>query len=183
MRCNAESILSTLRIVGECLPDSNREIVSCRTPASRANSCCEIPSERRCSMILRAIETRAYSTAGRLPLASGFGNAGRPAHEGDIFLSLSPPPTKNSASAGRTTTGQVDRHHGLLITNAKTDQILSAKVEYLSRYFLKYQFSAVDFHARELKYAVLAWTENDDCRAHAKLESRFVPETRPFHGR
>ena len=35
---NARSIFSTVRTVGECLPDSSRERVSSRTPASRASS-------------------------------------------------------------------------------------------------------------------------------------------------
>ena len=100
-RCKAASILSTVRTVGECFPDSNREMVSCRTPASRANSCCETPSARRCLMILRASDTRAYSTAGQLPLASGSGNSGKSASSSIASVTLSSPPAESWGSAGR----------------------------------------------------------------------------------
>ncbi len=55
---NARSIFSTVRTVGECLPDSSRQRVSSRTPASRASSAWVNPSAFRCRMMSRAIEAR-----------------------------------------------------------------------------------------------------------------------------
>jgi Tetratricopeptide repeat len=78
-RWSARSIFSTVRTVGECLPDSSRESVSCRTPASFASDCCVSPSAFRSVTMLRATDTRANATAGRWPAASGGGIDGRPA--------------------------------------------------------------------------------------------------------